>query len=132
MSISDPVADLLTRIRNASLAGLKYAVIPASKLKIELVKLLESEGFVDGFRLIRDSGQGKIKLALKYTELGKPVIKGLHRVSKPGCRTYKKRDEYATVRGGLGVALVSTSKGVVTDSTAKKLGVGGEVLAVVW
>jgi small subunit ribosomal protein S8 len=132
MNTTDPIADMLTRIRNASLAGLRYAVIPASKLKIEMTKILESEGFIRGFRLIRDNGQGKIKIAVKYSEAGTPAIRGLSRVSKPGCRVYKNVANLKPVRGGLGIAILSTPKGVLTDATARAEKVGGEVLAQVW
>ena len=132
MNVTDPIADLLTRIRNAAHARLKYTVIPASRMKISMVRVLEEEGFIRGFRLIRDAGQGKIKVAIKYTEQGASVIRGLRRVSKPSCRVYKGVDELPRVRGGLGIALVSTPKGIMTCSTARKERVGGEVLAYVW
>jgi small subunit ribosomal protein S8 len=132
MNVTDPIADMLTRVRNASRAGLKYAVIPASKLKVEVTKILESEGFIRGFRLIRDNGQGKIKIAIKYSESGEAAIRGLVRVSKPGCRVYKKVDELPRVRGGLGMSILSTPKGIVTDATARSERVGGEILAYVW
>lgn len=132
MNATDPVADMLTRVRNASGAGLRYAVVPASKLKIEVTKILESEGFVRGFRLIRDNGQGKIKIAMKYDEQGEPVIRGLVRVSRPGRRVYSGVDKLPNVRGGLGKAILSTPRGVVTCGQAKGLRVGGEILAYVW
>lgn len=132
MNATDPVADMLTRVRNASGAGLRYAVIPASKLKIEVTKILESEGFVRGFRLIRDNGQGKIKIAIKYDEQGDPVIRGLVRVSRPGRRVYAGADKVPNVRGGLGKAILSTPKGVLTGDQARGQRVGGEVLAYVW
>jgi len=132
MNVTDPIADLLTRIRNANTAGLKYTTIPASKMKIEITKILEAEGLIRGFRLIKDDKQGKIKIAIKYTELGQPVIRGLVRVSKPGCRVYKGVDEFPKIHSGLGFAIVSTSKGILTSNTAKLEQVGGEVLAYVW
>ena len=132
MNVTDPVADMLTRVRNASSAGLRYAVIPASKLKIEVTKILEGEGFIRGFRLIRDNGQGKIKIAIKYDPNGNPVIRGLIRVSRPGRRVYTAAEKMPAVRGGLGKAIVSTSKGVYTCDRAKSEKVGGEVLAYVW
>ena len=132
MNVTDPIADMLTRIRNASSAGLKYAIVPASKLKIELTKILEAEGFVLGFRLIRDNGQGKIKIAIKYASDGESVIRGLVRVSRPGYRVYKKVDKLPRVRGGLGMSILSTPKGIVTDVTARAERVGGEVLAQIW
>lgn len=132
MNVTDPVADMLTRVRNASGAGLRYAVVPASKLKIELTKILESEGFIRGFRLIRDNGQGKIKIAIKYDAVGEPVIHGLVRVSRPGRRVYSRVDKLPTVRGGLGTAILSTPKGLYTSHGARQERVGGEVLAYVW
>ena len=132
MNVTDPIADLLTRIRNANTAGLKYTTIPASKMKIEIVKILEAEGLIRGFRLIKDDKQGKIKLALKYTELGQPVLRGLVRVSKPGCRVYKGVADLPRIQSGLGIGIISTSKGILTSKSAKLEQVGGEVLAYVW
>ncbi len=131
MNMTDPIADMLTRIRNASSAGLKYAVIPASGQKIEITKILESEGFIRGFRLVRDGRQGKIKIALKYTVSGASVIQGIRRASTPGCRLYASVENLSR-RHVRGVAVVSTSKGVLSDSSAKAQNVGGEVLAYVW
>lgn len=132
MNVTDPVADMLTRVRNASSAGLRYAVVPASKLKIEVTKILEGEGFIRGFRLIRDNGQGKIKIAIKYDENGDPVIRGLVRVSRPGRRVYAGVEKLPTVRGGLGKAILSTPRGVYTCDMARGERIGGEVLAYVW
>ncbi|MGY3802457.1 30S ribosomal protein S8 [Pigmentibacter ruber] len=132
MYTTDPIADMLTRIRNASTAGLKYTTVPASIIKIEITKILEAEGLIRGFRLIKDNGQGKIKIAMKYTEVGQPVIRGLTRVSKPGCRVYKAVSDLPKIRGGLGFAILTTPKGVLTSRTARKENVGGEVLAYVW
>ena len=132
MNVTDPIADLLTRIRNANTAGLKYTTIPASKMKIEITKILEAEGLIRGFRLIKDDKQGKIKIAIKYTDLGQPVIRGLVRVSKPGCRVYRGVDKLPKIRSGLGFAIISTSKGILTSKTAKLEQVGGEILAYVW
>ncbi len=132
MNVTDPVADMLTRVRNASSAGLRYAVVPASKLKIEMTKILETEGFVRGFRLIRDNGQGKIKIAIKYDQNGDPVIQGIKRVSRPGRRVYTGASKMPPVRDGLGKAIVSTPKGVLTGDRAKEEKVGGEVLAYIW
>lgn len=132
MHTTDPIADMLTRVRNAATAGLRYAVVPASKMKIEITKILETEGFIRGYRLIRDEGQGKIKIALKYTDGGAPVIRGVVRISKPGLRVYKGVEKLPKVRGGLGVAILSTSKGIMTDVGARTQRVGGEILAFVW
>ena len=132
MQITDPIADLLTRIRNAGMAGLKYTTIPASKVKIAMIKILEEEGFVRGHRLIRDNGQGKIKVALRYTKEGSHVIQGLERISKPSRRIYSASKELPKVRNGVGVAIVSTSRGVLSAEAARKINAGGEVLAYVW
>lgn len=132
MYVTDPIADMLTRIRNASSAGLKYTTIPASKMKIEITKILETEGLIRGFRLIKDNGQGKIKIAMKYNEAGQPVIRGLTRVSKPGCRVYKGVSDLPKIRGGLGFAILTTPKGVLTSKAARTERVGGEVLAYIW
>ena len=132
MNATDPIADMLTRIRNASSAGLKYTTVPASIMKIEITKILETEGLIRGFRLIKDNGQGKIKIAMKYSEVGQPVIRGITRVSKPGCRVYKGVEDLPKIRGGLGFAILTTPKGVLTSKTARKERVGGEVLAYIW
>jgi small subunit ribosomal protein S8 len=132
MYLTDPIADMLTRIRNATAANLKYTTVPASSIKIAITKILETEGLIRGFRLIKDNGQGKIKIAIKYTEAGSPVIRGLVRVSKPGHRVYKKVDELPKIRGGLGFAIISTPKGVLTSKIARSERVGGEVLAYIW
>ena len=132
MSMTDPIADFLTRLRNANTAHLTYATIPASKLKIDMTKLLEAEGYIHGFRLIKNERQGLIKIALKYDQRGNPVLRGLKRISKPGCRVYKGVKEFPKVRAGLGCAILSTSKGILTTKTARKEQVGGEVLAYVW
>ncbi|MES2614309.1 MAG: 30S ribosomal protein S8 [Bdellovibrionota bacterium] len=132
MNVTDPIADLLTRIRNANTAGLKYTTVPASKMKIEITKILEAEGLIRGFRLIKDDKQGKIKIAIKYSDVGQPVIRGLVRVSKPGCRVYRAVDRLPKIRNGLGFAILSTSKGILTSKGAKLEKVGGEVLAYVW
>jgi len=132
MNATDPIADMLTRIRNASSAGLKYTTVPASIMKIEITKILEAEGLIRGFRLIKDNGQGKIKIAMKYSEVGQPVIRGITRVSKPGCRVYKGVADLPKIRGGLGFAILTTPKGVLTSKTARTERVGGEVLAYIW
>lgn len=132
MHVTDPIADMLTRIRNAGRAGLNYTTIPASKIKIEITKILEAEGFIRGFRLLRDEGQGKIKVALKYSERGEPVIRGIVRVSKPGRRVYAGVSKLPKVKGGIGLSILSTPRGVLTDKIARTEGVGGEILAHVW
>ena len=130
MSMSDPVADMLTRIRNGQTAGKRSVVMPASKLKAAIAQLLKDEGYVADFAAIEVEGKPALEVALKYFQ-GAPVIEMIKRVSRPGLRIYKNRDELPTVRGGLGIAIVSTSKGIMTDRAARKQGVGGEVIAVV-
>ena len=132
MNITDPIADLLTRIRNASTAKHPSVDIPASNLKKAIANILLEEGYVKGVQVIADDKQGVIRIALKYTETGAPVISGIRRVSKPGLRIYAGKDELPRVLGGLGTAIVSTSKGVMADRDARKAGVGGEVIAYIW
>lgn len=132
MHVTDPIADMLTRVRNASQAGLAYATIPASRMKIEVTRILQEEGFIRGFRLLRDGKQGKIKVALRYAASGESVIHGITRVSTPGRRVYKGVEDLAKTGGRLGIAVVSTPKGVMTDAQACAARVGGEVLAYVW
>ena len=132
MNITDPIADLLTRIRNASTAKHPSVDIPASNLKKAIANILLEEGYVKGVQVIADDKQGVIRIALKYTETGAPVISGIRRVSKPGLRVYAGADEIPYVLKGLGIAIISTSKGVMTDKSARKANVGGEVLAFVW
>ena len=132
MNITDPIADLLTRIRNASTAKHPSVDIPASNLKKAIANILLEEGYVKGVQVIADDKQGVIRIALKYTETGAPVISGIRRVSKPGLRIYAGKDELPRVLGGLGTAIISTSLGVMTDRDARKRGVGGEVIAYIW
>ncbi len=132
MNITDPIADLLTRIRNASTAKHPSVDIPASKLKKAIANILLEEGYVKGVQVIADDKQGVIRIALKYTETGSPVITGIRRVSKPGLRIYTNCEDMPKVMKGLGTAIISTSKGVMTDRAARANNVGGEVLAFVW
>lgn len=132
MHITDPVADLLTRIRNASTAKHPNVDIPASNMKKAICKILVDEGYVRSMQVIEDKKQGLIRVTLKYQESGAPVIAGLRRVSKPGLRIYSSCEDMPKVMRGLGTAIVSTSKGVMTDKQARKDNVGGEVLAFVW
>ena len=131
MSMQDPVADMLTRIRNAQMAGMPEVAMPASKLKSALAVVLQEEGFVAGSRNEAVDGKPNLVVELKYYN-GKPVIVEIDRVSRPGLRSYVGKDELPKVRGGLGVAIVSTSKGVMTDRAARAAGVGGEVLCTVF
>ena len=129
---SDPIADLLTRIRNASRAEHEKVDIPASKLKIRIVEILKDEGFVKNFRVLEDKKQGTLRVYLKYGAANEKVISGLVRVSTPGRRVYVGYDRIPSILGGMGLALLSTSPGVLTDREARKQKAGGEVLAYVW
>lgn len=133
MQITDTIADLLTRIRNAQSAKHLTVEIPASNLKKSICQILVDEGYIRGFTVAKDGKQGIIKVTLKYAEGGKtPVIKGLKRVSKPGLRIYSNAKEMPKVMKGLGIAVISTSRGIMTDRQARKENVGGEVLAFIW
>ena len=132
MQISDTIADLLTRIRNASTAKHATVDIPASNVKKSITQILADEGYIKDFSIVDDGKQGIIRVTLKYTDGKTPVISGLRRVSKPGLRIYSSCEEMPQVRKGLGIAIVSTSQGIMTDKKARELNVGGEVLAYVW
>jgi len=132
MLMNDPIADMLTRIRNALIARHDTVTLPASNMKKSIAKILLDEGYVKSVDYIDDGLQGQIKIVLKYAEGKQSVIKGLKRISKPGLRVYARNEELPKVLGGLGVAIISTSKGVMTDKEARKAGVGGEVLAYIW
>ena len=132
MTMSDPIADMLTRIRNASMVAHETVDIPASKLKVELAKLMKEEGFISDYAVKEDGKFKVITVTLKYDANHKPVITKLERISKPGLRHYSKAKNLQKVLGGLGVAVVSTPKGLLTDRKARKENVGGEVLAFVW
>ena len=131
MLVNDPIADMLTRIRNAQIAKHDSVVIPASNMKKSIAKILLDEGYIKSVDMIDDGLAGQIKIGLKY-DGRKSVITGLKRISKPGLRVYAKSEELPKVLGGLGIAIISTSKGVMTDKEARKMGVGGEVLCYVW
>ena len=130
--INDPIADMLTRIRNGLIARHDAVMIPASNMKKAIAKILLDEGYIKSVDYIDDGLQGQIKVVLKYVEGKESVIKGLKRISKPGLRVYAKSEEIPKVLGGLGIAIVSTSKGVMTDKAARLQGIGGEVLAYIW
>jgi small subunit ribosomal protein S8 len=132
MQITDTIADMLTRIRNANSAKHQYVDIPASGMKKQIAQILADEGYIRSFRIIEDNKQGIIRITLKYTENKAQVIQGLRRVSKPGLRIYANSKDMPKVMKGLGIAIVSTSKGVMTDKKARSEKVGGEVLAFVW
>jgi len=130
--MTDPISDLLTRIRNA--AGAKHAEVrvPASRMKAEVVKILRAEGYITDYSVETDGPQGSINIQLKYVHRGERAITGLERVSRPGCRVYCGKDEIPKVLNGMGITIVSTSKGVMTGSACRRLGIGGEVLCNVW
>ena len=132
MGMTDPIADMLTRIRNGSKAGKKWVDVPASKLKKEVARILAEEHYIERFKYLEDSKQGELRLYLRYDKDETPVIKGIKRVSKPGLRKYSRADELPRVLNGLGVAIVTTSSGVLTDRDARKNGVGGEIICYIW
>ena len=132
MIMNDPIADMLTRIRNALVARHDAVTMPASNMKKAIAQILLDEGYIKSVDYIDDGLQGQIKITLKYAQGKESVIKGLKRISKPGLRVYAKNDEIPKVLGGLGIAIISTSKGVMTDKAARLAGIGGEVLAYIW
>lgn len=132
MQITDPIADMLTRIRNANTAKHETVDVPASNMKKSIAEILNEEGYIAGYQVIEDGKQGVIRIALKYGPNKEKVISGLKRVSKPGLRIHAGAEELPRVLKGLGIAIISTSKGVMTDKAARKLNIGGEVLAFVW
>lgn len=130
--VTDPIADMLTRIRNAILARHDFVLVPASRMKLSIAKILKEEGFISDYEVLKGEPQRVIKIYLKYAEKKEPVLTGLKRVSKPGLRIYVQRAEIPRVYGGLGIAIVSTSKGVMTGHQAWRQKVGGELLCYVW
>ncbi|MHB0858387.1 MAG: 30S ribosomal protein S8 [Anaerolineae bacterium] len=132
MYTTDPVADMLTRIRNAVAVRQNFVLVPASRLKWSIAQVLRDEGYVGRCELTRDKGFGMIKIFLKYTEDRKPVLNGLRRISKPGRRVYTGKEEIPWVQSGLGTVILSTPKGVLAGKQARRLGVGGEILAEIW
>lgn len=132
MNITDPIADMLTRIRNASNAKHKTVDVPASNMKRAIAEILFQEGYIKSFEEVSNENQGVLRITLKYDENGVKVISGIKRISKPGLRVYASKDELPKVLNGLGIALISTSKGIKTDREARKENLGGEVLAYVW
>ena len=134
MSMTDPIADMLTRIRNGIQAHHDRIELPTSKLKVEVAKILKSEGFISNFKVTQEDGkpQASLRIYLKYSDNGEPVIHGIERVSRPGRRVYRGKEEIPKVLGGLGLAIVSTSRGVLSGDEAARTGVGGEVLCQVW
>ena len=132
MNMTDPVADMLTRIRNAVQARHDMVLLPASKLKVAIAGILKEQGYIEDIEVLRDSPQGHIKIRLRYLDRKQPVISGLQRVSKPGLRVYTQRQQIPRVYGGLGIAILSTPKGVMTGQQAWRQQVGGEILCYVW
>ena len=132
MLVNDPIADMLTRIRNAQIAKHDTVVIPASNMKKSIADILVNEGYIKSYQVIEDGKQGVIRITLKYGQNKSKVIKGLRRVSKPGLRIYSNCEDMPKVMNGLGIAIISTSKGIMTDKAARANNVGGEVLAFVW
>ena len=132
MTMTDPIADMLTRIRNANTVGHATVDIPASKMKKAIAEILLAEGYIKGFDIIEDGVQGTIRVQMKYGANKEKVINGIKKISKPGLKVYAKSNEVPKVLGGLGIAIISTSNGIISDKAARKLGVGGEVICYVW
>ena len=132
MNITDPIADMLTRIRNANSSKHKTVDVPASKMKLAIADILFKEGYIRSYEELSNDVQGTIRIVLKYDEKGNRVIAGIKRISKPGLRVYASKEDLPQVLNGLGIAIVSTSKGIMTDKEARKVGLGGEVLAYIW
>lgn len=132
MTMTDPIADMLTRIRNANTVYHDTVEVPASKMKLAIAEVLKQEGFIKDYEFKKDNKQGTIRLYLKYGPGREKVITGLKRISKPGLRVYAGKDDMPKVLGGLGIAIISTSQGIMTDKSARKAGIGGEVLCYIW
>ena len=132
MTISDPIADMLTRIRNAVMARHDFVPVPASRMKLSIARILKREGFIADYEVLKGKPHRVIKLHLKYDDKNQPILSGLERVSKPGLRVYVGREEISRVYGGLGIAIISTSNGVMTGQQAWRQGIGGELLCYVW
>jgi small subunit ribosomal protein S8 len=130
--MTDPIADMLTRIRNASMAGLEKVDMPASKIKIEITKILKEKGFIKSFKVVRDKKQGIIKISMKYLEGNEKALTGLKRVSTPGRRVYADKTKIPKVMGGYGISIISTSKGILIDEDCRQKGIGGEILCRIW
>lgn len=132
MTMTDPIADMLTRIRNANMVNHESVEVPGSKIKLAIAEILKQEGFIKEFEFKKDNKQGTIRIILKYGPNREKVISGLKRISKPGLRVYAQKDDLPKVLSGLGIAIISTSQGIMTDKSARKAGVGGEVLCYIW
>jgi len=131
MSMTDPIADMLTRIRNACMAKHDKVYIPASRMNVAIIRLMKDQGYIQNYKFIKDDKQGLIKITLRYHK-GRPVILGLERISKPGRRQYASCRDLPRIKNGFGTAVISTSKGLMTDEEARKAGVGGEILCAIW
>jgi small subunit ribosomal protein S8 len=132
VAVTDPIADMLTRIRNALMARHTEVAMPSSKVKVEIARILKQEGFIHGYEVAQDGPKQQMRIVLKYTEERRPVLSGLKRVSRPGRRIYSRCEEIPRVKGGLGFAILSTSKGIMTGEDAYRAGVGGEVVCYIW
>ena len=132
MVVTDPIADMLTRIRNANQMKYKEVLVPTSKLKVQIANILKNEGYINGYKLVDSDNGSMMNIELKYGAKKERVITGLKRISKPGLRVYAKKEEIPTVLNGLGIAIISTSKGLMVDREARKQNLGGEVLAYIW
>jgi small subunit ribosomal protein S8 len=132
MSMTDPIADMLTRIRNGKMAKLQKVDIPSSNMKVSVANVLKTEGFIKNYKVIADQKQGVLRVYLKYIDEKDSVISEIKRISKPGSRRYVKGDEIPNVKNGMGIAILSTSKGILSDRTAREAGVGGELICTVW
>jgi len=132
MVMTDPIADFLTRIRNASMANYERVDVPSSQIKLSIAKLLKEEGYISNYKLVKDKRQGILRVYLKYDDKNLPIIGGLERISKPSCRVYVRHDKIPPVLNGYGTAILSTSKGLLTDREARRQKVGGELLCKVW
>jgi len=130
--LTDPIADMLTRMRNSILIKSEKVDVPASKIKVEIAKILKEEGFIKSYKIIKDKKQGILRITMKYTQENEPVLSGLKRISKPGRRVYVGKDKIPRVMGGVGVAVITTPNGVLSDKACRFQGVGGEVLCYVW
>ncbi len=130
--VTDPIADMLARVRNANIARHDHVDVPASKLKLEIARILKDEGFIADWRVIERGPQGLLRVTMRYGPRKEPILSGLRRASRPGLRLYATRSEIPRIRGGMGVAILSTSRGVMTDRQARRVGVGGEILCYIW
>jgi len=132
MSMTDPIADMLTRIRNGMMAKLQKVDIPSSNMKVSMANVLKAEGFIKNYKVIADQKQGVLRVYLKYIDERDPVINEIKRISRPGSRRYVKSDEIPSIKNGMGIAILSTSKGILADKAAREAGVGGEIICTVW